>query len=86
MIRATKPALVGRVGDAEMVVDRWRGIFSEQGSDVLPALNRFAVVTKGGASLGFFDQQRQMGLDAPGEVMVEGGMEVLNGWFGLIGQ
>jgi hypothetical protein len=74
-IRTTKSALIGSIGGAEMRVNRWRSVFSEQGSNVLPALNRFPVVTKGGASLGFFDQQGQMWLDAPGEAMVKGGME-----------
>jgi hypothetical protein len=49
-------------------------------------LDGFAVVAMGGATLGFFDQQWQVRLDAPGGVLVKGCMEVLHGWIGLIGQ
>jgi hypothetical protein len=56
LFRATKSALVGGIGSAEVVIDRGRGGCSEQGGDVLPALYRFALVTKRGATLGFFGQ------------------------------
>jgi hypothetical protein len=52
----------------------------------LPALDGFSVVAAGYAALGLCDQQRQVRLDAPGEAMVKGSMEVLNGWIWLIGQ
>ena len=48
----------------------------ELGDDVLPALNRFAVIAGSGAVLGFADQQRQVRLETTGEVMLEGGGEV----------
>jgi len=38
----------------------------ELGDDVLPALNRFAVITGSGAVLGFADQQRQVRLETTG--------------------
>jgi len=44
------------------------------------------VVAQGGAALGFGDQQRQMVLDAIGEAVIEGGLQMIHGWIGLICQ
>jgi hypothetical protein len=57
-----------------------------EGGDVLPALDRFAVITQAGAALGFGDQQRQVGLNAAGEAVIQGGVQLIHGRIGLIRQ
>ena len=44
------------------------------------------MITAGCAALGFGDQQWQMGLEATGESVVEGGVQVIQGWIRLIGR
>jgi hypothetical protein len=83
---ATKAAAVGGIGSAELVVDGLGSGLGEQGGDVLPALDRFAVIAGSGAVLGFADQQWQVRLETTGKVMVEGGVEVIEGRIGLFSQ
>jgi hypothetical protein len=85
-LSATKAEAIGGIGGAEAVVDRLRGELGLEGGDVLPALDRFAVVALGCAAFGLGDQQRQMGLDATGEAVIQGGLQVFHGWIGLIRQ
>jgi hypothetical protein len=59
---ATKAAVVGGIGSAELVGNGLGSGLGEQGGDVLPALDCFTVIAGSGAVLGFADQQRQVRL------------------------
>ena len=53
---APEAGAIGGVGGAELEVDGLGGGLTEQGGDVLPALDGFAVIAAGCAALSFCDQ------------------------------
>ncbi|MCP9889358.1 hypothetical protein KBY96_15690 [Cyanobium sp. ATX 6A2] len=61
---AAEAGAVDGIGGAELVVDPLGCLVSQEGGEVLPALDRFAMITGHGAAFGFFDQEREVGLDA----------------------
>lgn len=76
---AAEARAVGGIGGAEPVLDPLGRLVRLDSGDVLPPLDCLAVVTIDGAALGALDQKREVGLDAAREVMIESGVDVIQG-------